>query len=93
MKKTLFFLQVYHYCLFFSCMKTPNTKQDKSIRCERYRNVATQQIGRQVEIIEDSGKFLNPRTVYNSVIEYIPADDWTSGFSRNNVVYVRAYQR
>jgi len=42
--------------------------------------LATQQIGRQVDIIEKSDKLLNPRTVKDNKIEYIPIDDWTSGF-------------
>lgn len=42
--------------------------------------LATQQIGHQVEIIEKSNKSLNPRTVKDNKIEYIPIDDWTSGF-------------
>ena len=43
-------------------------------------NLAVQQIGRQVDIIEQSSTFLNPRTVNDNKIQYIPSDDWTSGF-------------
>ena len=42
--------------------------------------VAEKQIGRQVDIIEQSGKQLNPRTLKNGKVEYVPIDDWTSGF-------------
>ena len=42
--------------------------------------IATKQIGRQVQIIELSNKILNPRTVNDNKIEYVPIDDWTSGF-------------
>ena len=41
---------------------------------------AEKQMGHQVEIIEQSGKILNPRTLKNGKVEYIPIDDWTSGF-------------
>jgi unsaturated chondroitin disaccharide hydrolase len=42
--------------------------------------VAEKQIGRQVDIIEQSGKLLNPRTLKNGRVEYVPNEDWTSGF-------------
>ena len=41
---------------------------------------ASKQLGRQVEIIEQSNKFLNPRTVNNNKIQYVKNADWTSGF-------------
>ena len=35
----------------------------------------------QTDIIEKSGKILNPRTIdENGNIKYIPIDDWCSGF-------------
>lgn len=50
--------------------------------------VAEKQIGRQVEIIEQSGTILNPRTTKNGKIEYIPTDDWTSGFFPGTMWYM-----
>jgi rhamnogalacturonyl hydrolase YesR len=50
--------------------------------------LATQQIGRQVAIIENSATSLNPRTVKNNKIEYIPIDDWTSGFFPGTIWYM-----
>ncbi len=43
-------------------------------------STAQKQIEHQVQLIESSGKFLNPRTVYDNKVMYIPMDDWTSGF-------------
>ena len=43
-------------------------------------DIAQKQIGWQTELIEKSGKILNPRTVENGHVAYIPIDDWTSGF-------------
>ena len=43
-------------------------------------STAVQQIGWQTEIIERSGKFMNPRTVENGHVAYVDAEDWTSGF-------------
>ena len=51
-------------------------------------NFATQQIGRQVEIIEESGRVLNPRTIKNDKIKYIPINDWTSGFFPGTMWYM-----
>lgn len=42
----------------------------------------------QTDIIEKSGKILNPRTVdTEGNIEYIPIDDWCSGFFPGNIWY------
>jgi len=41
---------------------------------------ASKQLGRQVEIIEQSKRILNPRTVNNNKIQYVRNEDWTSGF-------------
>ncbi|MDD4199085.1 MAG: glycoside hydrolase family 88 protein, partial [Paludibacter sp.] len=49
---------------------------------------ATQQIGRQVEIIEDSDKILNPRTIKCDKIQYVPIEDWTSGFFPGTMWYM-----
>lgn len=88
MRKTLFFASL-SLLLLFSCMKNTKHQTGQTDPIQKGIETATQQIGRQIEIIEDSGRFLNPRTVYNGVIEYIPADDWTSGFfPGNHVVYV-----
>ncbi len=50
--------------------------------------VAVKQIGRQVDIIEQSGKILNPRTLKNGKVEYVPNDDWTSGFFPGTMWYM-----
>ncbi len=51
-------------------------------------DVATKQIGYQVKLIEESGAVLNPRTTNNNKIEYIPIDDWTSGFFPGSMWYM-----
>ena len=51
-------------------------------------DLAAQQIGHQVAIIEKSGKMLNPRTLKDSKIEYVPFDDWTSGFFPGTLWYM-----
>ena len=50
--------------------------------------VAEKQIGHQVDIIEKSGTILNPRTLKNGKVEYIPIDDWTSGFFPGSMWYM-----
>ncbi|MDO4702496.1 glycoside hydrolase family 88 protein [Tannerella sp.] len=49
---------------------------------------AVQQIGFQVRLIEESGRILNPRTVHNGKVQYIPKDDWTSGFFPGTLFYL-----
>lgn len=50
--------------------------------------VAVQQFGRQVEIIEQSGRVLNPRTIKNDKIQYVDIEDWTSGFFPGSMWYM-----
>lgn len=50
--------------------------------------VAEQQIGFQTKLIEESGIIKNPRTVKNDKIQYIPIDDWTSGFFPGTMWYM-----
>jgi len=51
-------------------------------------STAEQQIGFQVKLIEDSARFINPRTVVDGVVKYIPSDDWTSGFFPGTMFYM-----
>jgi hypothetical protein len=41
---------------------------------------ADSQYRRHIELIDAAGKILNPRTVEDGKIRYIPPEDWTSGF-------------
>lgn len=68
----------------------PTQQQETQTCCDLQKTIdfAAKQIGRQVQIIEESGKILNPRTVYNGKIEYIPKDDWTSGFFPGTMWYM-----
>lgn len=67
---------------------------DSAKQCTKVDNVeetitiAGEQIGWQAELIENSGEVLIPRTVYNGKIEYIPIDDWTSGFFAGTIWYM-----
>lgn len=49
---------------------------------------AEKQIGYQVKLIDEAGKFINPRTIKNDKIEYVPIDDWTSGFFPGTMWYM-----
>lgn len=75
--------------MFFSC--TGHPPQSEKDMCEVINEtveVAKQQIGFQTKLIEESGKILNPRTTFNNSIEYIPKDDWTSGFFPGTMWYM-----
>lgn len=63
---------------FVSCANIAKEKTDDCI--DDNICFANQQLGRQVQIIEESGKVLNPRTVKDDTIQYVPNEDWTSGF-------------
>lgn len=72
--------------LIVSSCSTPSNKPLDFIR----ENIqfATSQEKLQVEAIEQSGKILNPRTVKNGKIRYVPMDDWTSGFYPGTMWYM-----
>lgn len=64
--------------LLFGC-NNPKAIQNELIK-ENIEN-AVNQYTVQTDIIEQSGKVLNPRTIReDGSIVYIPIDDWTSGF-------------
>ncbi len=76
------------------CLSACHSPANKTVVQEPCRmieedvNVATQQLGYQVKLIEESGKVLNPRTTYKNKIEYVPIDDWTSGFFPGSMWYM-----
>ncbi|HJD92209.1 MULTISPECIES: glycoside hydrolase family 88 protein [Bacteroides] len=89
MKKALLAL-----CLplvLFGCANNSNQTESGTNLCDKIDetvDVAKQQIGYQVKLIEDSGTFINPRTTHNDDIVYVPEDDWTSGFFPGCVWYM-----
>lgn len=75
--------------LLISCGgETSQTEKDICEVIDETIEVAEQQIGFQTKLIEESGKILNPRTTFNNDIEYIPKDDWTSGFFPGTMWYM-----
>lgn len=63
--------------VLLSACQNPTTTIDR----DRILSVATQQVDHQIELIEaDPIQVLNPRSVLNGKIIYIPEDDWCSGF-------------
>ena len=87
MKKLLFIAGL--SLTIFSC-KNDCAKSTPDL-CEIMKEnveVATAQVGYQVKLIEESGKVLNPRTTYKNKIQYIPIDDWTSGFFPGSMWYM-----
>ncbi|MDR1707556.1 MAG: glycoside hydrolase family 88 protein [Prevotella sp.] len=63
--------------LSVSCKKAP---EGNSFIADNIANAVAQHT-LQTDIIEKSGKILNPKTIdKNGNIVYIPIDDWTSGF-------------
>ena len=61
---------------FFSCQSKP--KADDFLTGE-IENIEAQHT-LQTDIIEKHGSFINPRTIKDGKIVYVPIDDWCSGF-------------
>lgn len=49
---------------------------------------AVKQYEMQTDLIESSGKILNPKTFINGKIIYIPKEEWTSGFFPGSLWYL-----
>lgn len=88
MKKYFAILLAITLMSFTACRKSNNENTLKVDYVANAIDIATQQIGYQVKLIEDSNRFINPRTVVDGVIKYIPANDWTSGFFPGTMFYL-----
>ncbi len=69
-----------YFSLIFLASCTNSTKEETVDCVNDNIRFANQQLGRQAQIIEESGTTLNPRTVKDDTIQYISNEDWTSGF-------------
>lgn len=49
---------------------------------------AAKQYGLQTNILEESGKVLNPKTIINGKMKYIAPEEWTSGFFPGSMWYL-----
>lgn len=87
MKKTFSLLGI-SLLILSSCTQNTTTSENPCQMISENVDIATQQIGFQTKLIEESGKILNPRTTNNNKIEYIPIDDWTSGFFPGSMWYM-----
>ena len=63
---------------FAACQSKPADNKDCFLENEIQNMVAQHTI--QTDIIEKSGKILNPRTIKDGKVKYIRRDDWCSGF-------------
>ncbi len=85
MKKFFFNITIFGGLIFLSSCQKQSNQVDQ---IDNTINTATQQISYQVKLIEKSGYFINPRTIFNGHVEYIPIDDWTSGFFPGSMWYM-----
>lgn len=78
--------------LFFIGCNTPQEDNSSTISSDDYQEkvieVAKQQLGFQTKLIEESGGFINPRTVENGFVKYVGKNDWTSGFFPGTMFYM-----
>ena len=74
--------------LALSLVACKNSTLCKTVLIADNVRFAEKQIGHQVKLIEASGDMLNPRTIKNDSIQYVPIDDWTSGFFPGSMWYM-----
>jgi rhamnogalacturonyl hydrolase YesR len=86
MRKSLVISAFFLVIISLSCKNQPKPEHPDLIK----ENVdfAAEQYQKQIEIIEDSGVVLNPRTYIDGEIKYIKPQDWTSGFFPSSLWYL-----
>ncbi|MGL4293324.1 MAG: glycoside hydrolase family 88 protein [Bacteroidales bacterium] len=85
MNYKLFFKCFTLFLLICSCRKSTSPTDFISENID----FASKQTSIQVELIEQSGKILNPRTIHeNGSISYVSPQDWTSGFFPGSIWYL-----
>ncbi|MDD4192405.1 MAG: hypothetical protein PHI28_13815 [Mangrovibacterium sp.] len=72
--------------LLFSCK--PVTRPEPAGFVEENIQFADSQYRRHIALTDEAGKVLNPRTVQDGKIRYIPPEDWTSGFFAGSLWYL-----
>ncbi len=91
MKHSILFLIGFIPLFIFGCNAPKKTNSNYG-SSDKYQQevveVAKQQLGYQTKVIEDSGRFINPRTVENGFVKYVGNNDWTSGFFPGTMFYM-----
>lgn len=89
MRKTVHFFMAlvvfFFVALSFSCTQTNSKSQDF---INDNVTFAAEQYGLQTDIIEKSGKVLNPKTIIDGKMKYIRPQEWTSGFFPGSMWYM-----
>lgn len=86
MKRLFLFLCLLFITLVFSSCKEKEAAAVNLV--EENVNFAAKQYGLMTEMIEDSGKILNPKSFINGKFKFIPPTEWTSGFFPGSLWYL-----
>lgn len=86
MKKLSFLLSVTIFGFLLSC--NGQQTRDTAFSIEENITFADNQYGLMISMLEDSAKILNPKSFINGKIEFIPPQEWTSGFFPGSLWYL-----
>lgn len=87
MKKILSLSSIVLFLFFaWSCQESGKSKAPDFVT--ENVNFAAEQYGIQTNLIEASGKVLNPKTIRDGNIRYINPQEWTSGFFPGSMWYL-----
>lgn len=87
MKLRSFSVKIFTIAMAMGSLWSCKTKEAAKDIIQDNVDNAVAQLTLQTDIIEKSGKFLNPRTYENGKMNYVPIDDWCSGFFPGTLWY------
>ena len=89
MKKLLLLIYLVLGVFFFqSCQNNKSKETKKADFIGENTNFAAEQYGLMLTKMEDSSRIMNPKSIIDGKIKYIPPQEWTSGFFPGSLWYI-----
>ncbi len=89
MKKLLLLIYLVLGVFFFqSCQNNKSKETKKADFIGENTNFAAEQYGLMLTKMEDSSRIMNPKSIIDGKMKYIPPQEWTSGFFPGSLWYI-----
>ncbi|WP_436415493.1 glycoside hydrolase family 88 protein [Petrimonas sp.] len=88
MKKILIIFLFAGIFVFQACQSGKSNDGKKVNLVEENASFAAEQYGLMITKIEDSARLMNPKSIIDGKMKYIPPQEWTSGFFPGSLWYI-----